>query len=127
MRPLLVFIIAVLFCSTALGQQSTWYPTPERNKPGTEGPTCPPNKDKPFSAIPKDADIDKNGKIDRYLGEFRWDDKKGNDLRVEVWCMDDAYFSLRVYQSTSGTDKLVATPGGKDPDTGATLADPGMC
>ncbi len=118
-------LLCLVLVSPLSAQQSTWFPAPERDtKPG---PTCPPNKEEPVVPIKKDADIDRNGKMDRYLGEFRWDDKKGNDLRVEVWCMDDAYYSLRVYQSTPGNEKLIAAPGGKDPDTGEVLADPGMC
>jgi len=53
---------------------------------------------------------------------YHWDDGQGNDLTVDLMCVANAYFSLRVTQSKNGQETLLATPGG-----GVGLADPGMC
>ena len=49
---------------------------------------------------------------------YQWDDGKGNDMTVEVLCVEDAkgfhYYSLRVSVSLNGHYTTVAGPGKKD-------------
>ena len=67
--------------------------------------------DAPLSGLPGDE-------VDWLFKRFHWDDGKGHDLTVEVWCVRAGpYFSSRIFLSTNGISTLVATPKGQDGTT----------
>jgi hypothetical protein len=86
---------------------------------------CPPDG-KPTR--PEDANVAGHvpPRNDYLMERYHWDDGNGNDLTVEVWCVDQpppsAYFTQRVIQSKNGVETVVVAPGG----AGGAAA-PGAC
>lgn len=81
-----------------------------------------------------DKDVNGDGQVDYLLDRWHWDDGKGNDLTVELWCVSEKtsddhysyYGSEVVTQSKTAIgkteEKTVVSPGGKQGGI-----DPGHC
>jgi hypothetical protein len=73
-------------------------------------PECPPGglplSEQPES--PEDADINGDGTKDLFLGRYHWGGYY--NLTVEVWCINGAYYSMRVWESVNGFEHLKLRP-----------------
>jgi hypothetical protein len=79
---------------------------------------CPPQKPEPIEGVDAPLSGLPGDEVDWLFKRFHWDDGKGHDLTVEVWCVRAGpYFSSRIFLSTNGISTLVATPKGQDGTT----------
>jgi hypothetical protein len=82
------------------------YTPPTNDRPKDCPPGGLPLSEQPSS--PEDADIDGDGNTDLFLGRFHW--RGYYTLTVEIWCMNGAYLSMRVWESVNGIEYLKLRP-----------------
>ncbi len=122
---------AMLFsiASFLIAASPTLAKSPYTSAPPREGLTaveqakCPPKHDSE-DVPPIDQDrTNRDGSIDYFMGQYHWDDGKGNDLTLDQFCVHGKieYFSVDLIQSKNGKYKTVARTGGTNGvvDTGA--------